>query len=188
MSEAVTHPQTPSQTIGPYYAIGLTKSTAHIEYTGAVSNTLIGDGEPISIKGRVLDGNGDVVEDAMLEIFQADAEGSVNNKKFLGLARSETGETDDASFSFETIKPGAITDGEAPYIAVIVYLRGLLLQAYTRIYFSDEEAANSQDPVFSQLPAERRDTLLARRESPAQASYSFDIHMQGEKETLFFKV
>ena len=192
MSDPIANPQTseqtPSQTIGPYYAIGLTKSTAHIDYTGAVSNTISGDGDRITIEGQVFDGDGQVIEDAMIEIFQADASGSASTANFLGLARSETGDSEAAEFTFDTIKPGSLTEGEAPYIAVVVYLRGLLLQAYTRIYFSDEAAANLQDPIFCQLPADRRDTLIATRESPEQARYRFDIHMQGENETLFFKV
>ncbi len=192
MSDLISHSQkleqTPSQTIGPYYAIGLTRSTTHIEYTGAVSNTVSGDGERIIIRGKVFDGDGQAVEDAMVEIFQADANGNASNADFLGLARSETGDSEDASFTFNTIKPGSPEKGEAPYIAVIVYLRGLLLHTYTRIYFSDEKESNLQDPVFRQLPVDRRDTLIATRELSKQARYRFDIHMQGENETLFFKV
>ncbi len=188
MTLPVSHPQTPSQTIGPYFAIGLTASNVHKEHRGAVSNTIRGDGEVIEITGKVFDGHGEAVQDAMIEIFQADSNGRTDSTHFLGLARSETGGSDDHSFHFETIKPGALSEEEAPYIAVVVYLRGLLLQVYTRIYFSDEMVANSKDPVFSNLPVPRRDTLVAVRRSSDRALYSFDIHMQGENETLFFRV
>lgn len=188
MTDASPQLQTPSQTVGPYYAIGLTLSNAHIEYRGAVSNRIEGAGDRISISGKVFDGNGDEIHDAMIEILQADGDGQLSSDKFFGFARSETGMTDNHEFTFETVKPGPLSSNEAPYIAVIVYLRGLLLQAYTRIYFSDEAESNEQDAIFSQLPGDRRETLIAQRDTSEQAHYQFDIHMQGQNETLFFKV
>ena len=189
MSDQVLCPQTPSQTIGPFFAIGLTTSTCHIDYNGAVTNKITGAGETIAITGKVHDGNGDVINDAMIEIFQADGEGQITSESFLGIARSETGATSDGSYTFQTVKPGPLSEHEAPYIAVIVHLRGLLLQAYTRIYFSDEQESNIKDPVFNRLPGDRRDTLVAARtETSEQAIYEFNIHMQGDNETLFFKL
>jgi protocatechuate 3,4-dioxygenase, alpha subunit len=87
------------------------------------------------------------------------------------------------------VKPGAIGDGQAPHINVIVMMRGLLSHAYTRIYFSDEAEANARDPVLASVPEKRRQTLIAERvETPSGVAYRFDIHMQGEEETVFFDV
>lgn len=189
MSDEVSNLQTPSQTIGPFYAVGLTRASAHIEYSGAVGSEIQGEGDAIRITGRVFDGNGDFAQDAMIETFQANHEGEIAADNFLGLARSETGGSEDGRYNISTIKPGATSTEEAPYIAVIVHLRGLLIQAYTRIYFADEMDRNLSDPIFSQLPAARRDTLIAQRDdSSSQAIYTFDIHMQGDKETLFFQL
>jgi protocatechuate 3,4-dioxygenase alpha subunit len=181
--------QTPSQTIGPFFAVGLTASRSHLELNPIVTNEIIGAGEQITISGRVFDGAGEVVSDAMIEILQADSSGLFGGENFLGFARSETGTEANHSFVFTTIKPGAANVDEAPYICVIVHMRGLLLQTYTRLYFSDEEAANVEDVVFSRLPEERRNTLIAQRiETSDQTTYEFDIHMQGDRETLFFSV
>ena len=189
MSDRPHQLQTPSQTIGPFYAVGLTSTGRHFESGSIVSNEISGDGESITITGQVFDGKGEVVSDAMIEILQADSSGLVGGEHFLGFARADTGIEADNSFIFKTIKPGAVSSDEAPYICVIVHMRGLLLQTFTRLYFSDEEEANLKDVVFSQLPEARRNSLLAmRRESPDQATYQFDIHMQGERETLFFSV
>jgi len=92
-------------------------------------------------------------------------------------------------FVFQTVKPGANAPGEAPFIGVIVTMRGLLLHTFTRVYFADEAKANAEDAVLAQVPAERRGTLLAQRsEEGGQVTYTFDIYMQGEKETVFFDV
>ncbi len=117
---------------------------------------------------------------------QADGNGRLDTSGFPGFARAETGEAADDSYTFRTVKPGPLGKDEAPYICMIVFMRGMLLHACTRIYFADE-AANSNDPVFSRLPEGHRETLLARRVEMAHAiRYEFDIHMQGEREIVFF--
>jgi protocatechuate 3,4-dioxygenase alpha subunit len=189
VSDPSKQPQTPSQTIGPYFAIGLNASQSNFESGSLVSNEISGDGELITITGQVFDGEGEVVNDAMIEILQADSSGLVGSEHFLGFARADTGIEADNSFVFRTIKPGAVSSDEAPYISDIVHMRGLLLQTYTRLYFSDEEAANLNDVVFSQLTEDRRETLIAQRtQASDRATYQFDIHMQGDRETLFFSV
>ncbi len=192
--------QTPSQTVGPYFAYGLTpeqygyplKSIAGAEMRGPDT-----EGEAVRIEGQVLDGEGACVNDAMIELWQADAHGRYahpadprsSNAGFAGFGRCGTGTDPENRFVFETVKPGAIADGHAPHINVIVFMRGLLTHAYTRIYFADEAERNAADPVLSAVPAERRDTLIAARtEDSGQAVYRFDIHMQGENETVFFDV
>jgi protocatechuate 3,4-dioxygenase alpha subunit len=89
-------------------------------------------------------------------------------------------------FVFDTVKPGKLTPEEAPYIVVVVFMRGLLSHLYTRVYFDDEVQANASDPVLMTVPEERRGTLIARSTGPAE--YRFDVHLQGLQETVFFDV
>ncbi len=192
--------QTPSQTVGPYFAYGLTPEQYRYPFRSLVGNVLADaatDGEHIRVEGRVLDGDGAAIDDAMVEIWQADAQGRYahpadprgSNATFVGFGRVGTGTDPERRFSFQTIKPGPVGDGSAPHLNVILFMRGLLSHLYTRIYFSDEEAANATDPVLSQLDEARRGTLIAQREDTAGGPvYRLDIHMQGEAETVFFDV
>lgn len=199
----MTFKQTPSQTVGPYFAYGLTAQQYRYDNTQIADNQLVkGDinGECIRITGTVFDGNGDAVNDALIEIWQANAAGRFNHPLdqrnnralepgFLGYGRCGTGTSSDASFSFDTIKPGAAKDGHAPFITVVVFMRGLLSHAYTRLYFSDEASANQADPVLNKVSEQRRATLIAqRKETGTGPEYHFDIHMQGAQETVFFEV
>jgi protocatechuate 3,4-dioxygenase alpha subunit len=192
---------TPSQTVGPFFAYGLT-SNGRYDWNDAFSSNLVtpdGPGGRIRLKGQVFDGDGAVVPDAMLEIWQADAQGRFNdpqdkralpNATFKGFGRCGT--TAEGQFSFDTIKPGAVPgpDGkpQAPHVLMAIFARGMLLQTYTRIYF-DDEASNAADAVLALVPADRRDTLIARREPGADGIvYRFDIRLQGDDETVFFDV
>lgn len=201
MSLSQKHGQTPSQTVGPYFAYGLTSDQYGYAALKAVAgpDLLEGDtpGERITIVGRVLDGAGAPVDDALIEIWQADAEGRYThpadargaNAPFRGFGRCGTGTDPERRFSFRTIRPGAPGDGQAPHISVIVFMRGLLTHTYTRLYFSDLEAENAADPVLQSVPGDRRDTLIAERmDGPDGTVYHFDIHMQGDRETVFFDV
>jgi protocatechuate 3,4-dioxygenase alpha subunit len=192
--------QTPSQTVGPFFAFGLTPAQYGYDFR-SVAGLDIADaeapGEPVAITGRVLDGAGAAVGDAMIEIWQADAEGRYahpndprgSNRRFRGFGRCGTGTLPGGGFQFRTVKPGAVAAGQAPHINVIVFMRGLLTHAYTRIYFSDEAEANARDPVLQSVPEERRHTLVAQREPmPGGVLYRFDIRMQGDAETVFFDV
>jgi protocatechuate 3,4-dioxygenase alpha subunit len=180
---------TPSATVGPYLAIGLTWSDGQ---WAAAEGTEGG----FWIRGRVVDGAGDVVPDAMVETWQADPSGRFPSPEdprgvathpgFRGYARSQTltGE-----FAVFTLKPGRVPDGEgglqAPHIDVSVFARGLLDRVVTRIYFADEDSANAEDVVLRSVPEDRRETLLA---VPAADGYRFDVRLQGESETVFFAV
>ncbi|HWP19915.1 MAG TPA: protocatechuate 3,4-dioxygenase subunit alpha [Burkholderiaceae bacterium] len=190
-------PQTPSQTVGPYFAYGLTPRQYGYEHGSAYTPVLAephAEGEHIHIVGRVLDGEGKPINDAMIEIAQLDARGrevtspeEARERGFTGFGRCGTGTDPDCRFGFATVKPGAGSAGEAPHIDVIVLMRGMLSHAFTRIYFDDEVAANAEDRVLATVPADRRATLIARREeTPAGAVYRFDIRMQGPQETVFF--
>lgn len=188
--------QTPSQTVGPYFAYGLTSEQYDYNLTQVATGNLINDekikGERIIIKGRVFDGEGNIIRDAMIEIWQADADGKYPGPgikdRFTGFGRQGTGTAAEGSFLFNTIKPGGINNA-APHINVIVFMRGLQTHAYTRIYFSDEGAANQQDDVLNSVDAKRRTTLVAERtETGGSVEYQFGIYMQGERETVFFDV
>jgi protocatechuate 3,4-dioxygenase alpha subunit len=196
----VTLKQTPSQTVGPFFAYALSAPQYGYDYTALASADLADDlvpGERIRIVGRVLDGAGEPVDDALVEIWQADAEGRYahpaggrgSNQGFRGFGRCGTGTDPQNRFVFHTIKPGPVDGEQAPHISVIVFMRGMLSHAHTRIYFSDEAEANARDPVLAGVPAERRGTLIARREeTEAVTIYRFDIVMQGDNETVFFDV
>ena len=190
--------QTPSQTVGPFFAYGLTPEQYGYAHKAIAGNAMAAPGVPgehIRIEGRILDGAGAPIDDAMIEIWQADAAGryggadqaEADAAAFTGFGRC--GSDDAGGFWFATIKPGAIGDGQAPHIGVIVQARGILNHAFTRIYFADEADANGADPVLRSVPADRRHTLIAvRSETPAGPLYRFDIHMQGDDETVFFDV
>jgi protocatechuate 3,4-dioxygenase alpha subunit len=191
--------QTPSQTVGPYFAYGLTGSQYLYDFNQPFDDVVAlehAQGEHIRLVGVVYDGDGKPIPDAMIEISQPDAAGkypqSVADAKatgFRAFGRMGTGTDAQTRFVFKTVKPGAAVAGEAPHINVIVLMRGMLVHAFTRVYFSDEAAANAKDAVLQSVPAERRNTLIAQRSEVAgQASYRFDIHMQGPQETVFFDV
>jgi len=192
--------QTPSQTIGPFFAFGLTAPQYLYPHNAIASGDIADEsvpGERIEIAGQVLDGAGVPIVDAMIEIWQADSEGRyahpadgrLSNQNFSGFGRFGTGTEADNGFRFRTIKPGSVDGEQAPHINVILFMRGMLTHAYTRIYFSDEEEANARDPVLLNVPEEWRTTLMARRdEASATPLYRFDIHMQGDDETVFFDV
>jgi protocatechuate 3,4-dioxygenase alpha subunit len=180
--------QTPSQTVGPYFAYGLASQQYHYPIGQVVDGAMAPETAKnrIRVTGRVFDGAGKIVPDALIEFWQADAEGRYGTPEFAGFGRHGTGTDAEGRFVFDTIKPGA-AEGAAPFITVVVLMRGLLSHVYTRLYFSDEAEANAADPVLATVPAERRETLIARREETANGvAYRLDIHMQGDKETVFF--
>lgn len=181
---------TPSQTVGPYLAIGLLGET--------IPNALVADDDPrrLSIRGRLLDGAGEPVPDGMVEIWQPNAAGRFAHpadprteidleEGFRGFGRSGT--TTEGRFEFVTVKPGIVpwVDGrpQAPHLGVGVMARGLLKRLVTRLYFPDEADANRVDPVLSGLDDTERETLVAH---PEAGALRFDIRLQGEGETVFF--
>ena len=191
--------QTPSQTVGPYFAYGLTATQYGYDFDQPFDAVVALDnaaGERIRLEGRVIDGDGNAIGDALVEISQADGEGRYPQTPeearalgFRAFGRAGTGTDAQSRFVFHTVKPGAQAPGEAPHINVIVLMRGLLLHAFTRVYFGDEAEANAKDAVLQSVPADRRHTLIAERvEQGGAVSYRFDIHMQGANETAFFDV
>ncbi|WP_066685471.1 protocatechuate 3,4-dioxygenase subunit alpha [Caulobacter sp. CCH9-E1] len=199
--------QTPWQTVGPFFHYGLPwKGGADLVGTSEIgarpelmppehyvlaSPSPKGEiaGETIVLEGAVIDADGQVIPDAMVEIWQADAAGryAEGNTGFIGFGRSSTSE--DGVYRFRTVRPGAIGEGHAPHIAVGVFGRGLLKRLVTRAYF-EGDAANASDAILDLVPALRRDTLIARRvgEEDGAAVWRFDIILQGEGETVFFDI
>ena len=181
-------PTTPSQTVGPYFSLGLPWEAGPC----AVAREAEG---AISIAGVLYDGAGEPVPDGLIETWQADPEGRFADLHgaggqaeltgFRGFARAGT--NDEGRYEIVTLKPGAVAGlrdaRQAPHIDVSVFARGMLQRCVTRIYFADEEEANAADPVLASVPSERRATLLAR---PAPRGYEFDIRLQGPGETVFF--
>jgi protocatechuate 3,4-dioxygenase, alpha subunit len=164
---------TPSQTVGPYLSIGL-------PWPDGPDVVPEGTSGRIRLYGTVYDGAGDPIPDALIETWQADPDGRFGTA-FRGFGRAPT--DDEGSWEIFTVKPGALGDGQAKHIDVNVFARGMLNRCVTRIYFADED--NAGDPVLSSVPDNRRDTLIAR---PTDDGYRFDVHVQGEGETVFFKV
>jgi protocatechuate 3,4-dioxygenase alpha subunit len=199
MAKKETLKQTPSQTVGPYFAFGMTPEQYGYNYGSIVGNDVEGiDSETmVTLEGRLFDGKGDVIPDAVIEIWQADSQGRYNhpndrrgsNRAFKGFARHGTGTDPENRFVFHTVKPGSVDGEQAPHMTLIVFMRGLPDHAYTRVYFPDEAAANAQDPVLQSVPQDRRHTLVAQKtEREGRVVYRFDIHMQGDDETVFFDV
>lgn len=173
--------QTPSQTVGPYFAYGLTSEQYLYDFKQLSDNHMVSsieNEEAITIIGKVFDGKGDVIPDALIEIWQNDGE----NQLF---GRFGTGTDAQNRFIFSTIKPKSVA-GQAPYLSVIVFMRGQMIHSYTRIYFSDEPQLNATDEVLNAVPYERKNTLIAEKKGINK--YEFNINMQGENETVFFEI
>jgi protocatechuate 3,4-dioxygenase, alpha subunit len=200
--------ETASQTAGPYVHIGLAPQQAGFDiFENNFGNVLAAEatrGERIRIEGRVFDGIGTVVKDALIEIWQANAEGRYAHPgdrqpgksldpAFRGWGRACT-DFDSGLYSFETIKPGVVTGRNgrlmAPHVNLWIVARGINLGLHTRMYFSDEAQANAGDAVLNIIEWEaRRRTLVAERETrQGKNVYRFDIRLQGEAETVFFDV
>lgn len=185
--------QTPSQTVGPYYTLRLFREG---------ENILVAPGRAgrIVIQGRVLDGDRKPIEDALLEIWQANSVGKYRHPDdtrelaldygFTGFGRAIT-DFKTGEYTFATLKPGPVPDVEgafqAPHISLIVQGRGMLNPVFTRIYFSDEEEANRDDLILRAVPADRRGTLIAELVDDGEPRvYRFDLLFQGDDETVFF--
>ena len=183
---------TPSATVGPYLAIGLTWADGPYAVPEGTEGA-------IWLRGRLFDGNGDLVPDAMVETWQADPDGRFDHPDapqgerrfpgFRGFGRSHTVEPR-GEFGVLTLKPGRVDDGkggqQAPHVDVSVFARGLLDRVVTRIYFADEAEANAEDVVLRSLPDDAaRRTLIAE---PSDDGYRLDFHLQGQRETVFFAV
>jgi protocatechuate 3,4-dioxygenase alpha subunit len=184
---------TPSQTVGPFFQIELTTEEHSVRCVAGPQAR----GERVWITFRVLDGDGAPVDDAMLEVWQADSNGKYNHPDdsqpkqldpgWFGFGRIGTGE--DGSCVLETIKPGRVAHStpQAPHLTVAVFARGMLKQLYTRVYFGGD-AVKDDDPILQLIPPDRRGTLMAQPNPSRPEYWSFDVRLQGDQETVFFDV
>jgi protocatechuate 3,4-dioxygenase alpha subunit len=174
---------TPGQTVGPFYGYALPYEK---------DRELLAPGTPgaIRLQGTVYDGAGHPIPDAILEIWQPDAEGKIVQRTgslvrdgytFTGFGRSAVGNT--GVYTFTTVNPGPTEAGAAPFVSVAVYARGLMNRLFTRMYLPENEEALAADPLLSSLAPERRKTLIARRD--ADGGLTWDIRLQGGDETVF---
>ena len=183
---------TPSQTVGPFLAIGLPWPDGPFVVPEGTEGA-------ITISGRVCDGAGDPVPDALVETWQADPDGrfahpddprGAADRGFRGVGRCPTGP--DGSYRIVTLKPGGLPSPgggtEAPHLNVSVFARGLLDRVVTRVYFPDEAPANAADPVLASIGDPALVATLVARPDPDMARLRFDIHLQGDQETVFFDV
>jgi protocatechuate 3,4-dioxygenase alpha subunit len=184
-------PHTPSQTVGPYLSIAL---------HGAHWPFVVPEGTPGAfwLRGRVLDGAGEAIPDALVETWQADPDGRFDHPDdprgavppelpgFRGFGRSETL---DGEYAIHTVRPGRVPDGagglQAPHLDVTILARGLLDRLVTRLYFADVAAGNAEDPVLAAVDPALRERLVA---TPSDDGYRLDLVLQGDRETVFFRV
>ncbi|SNB70444.1 MULTISPECIES: protocatechuate 3,4-dioxygenase subunit alpha [unclassified Pseudomonas] len=193
-------PETPSQTAGPYVHIGLALEAAGVApRPQEIWNQLAkpdAPGEHILLFGHVYDGNGHLVRDSFLEIWQANHEGVYDTRFDLEKSFNSFGRTattfDAGEWTLQTVKPGVVKNAAgvpmAPHINVLLFARGINIHLHTRIYFDDEVQANQDDPVLNLIEQlQRRQTLIAKRcEVNGNLAYRFDMRIQGEGETVFF--
>jgi protocatechuate 3,4-dioxygenase, alpha subunit len=187
----LTRGATPSQTVGPFFAIGLPWELGPLAAAPDTPGA-------ITLSGTVYDGEDQPVPDSLIETWQADPAGRYADlhgyhgaselDRFRGFARCGTDEQD-GRYEIVTVKPGRVPwpegGAQAPHIAVSVFARGMLHRVVTRIYFADEAAANAEDPILARISESRRATLLAE---PTDGGYNFDIRLQGSNETVFFAI
>jgi protocatechuate 3,4-dioxygenase alpha subunit len=186
-------PTTPSQTVGPYFAIGL-------PWPEGPHAAASGTPDAFTISGTVYDGAGEPVPDFLIETWQADPQGRFVDvhghggasqlEGFRGFARYGV-QTGDGTFEIVTVKPGRLPDAhgslQAPHLLMTVFARGMLNRCVTRIYFGDEAEANDADLVLARVPAQRRETLIAHAGETGDG-YRFDVRLQGPGETVFFAI
>jgi protocatechuate 3,4-dioxygenase, alpha subunit len=189
--------ETPSQTAGPFLHIGMVPAIAGLQTDSPDRQNILirtdSSGERIRIEGQIYDGADALVKDALVEIWQADANGRYDGNTFPSWGRAAT-DFVTGVFSFETIKPGPIPfhdqRPQAPHVSLTLFARGINLHLQTRMYFADEEVANATDPVLQMLgDAQLTRTLMGHRQSGgAMPIYRFNIYLQGARETVFFDI
>ncbi|MBA5778853.1 protocatechuate 3,4-dioxygenase subunit alpha [Stappia sp. F7233] len=178
--------ETPSQTAGPYVHIGTAPQSigrpALPNQPGPVAFEGTG---AVTVEGIVYDGAGEPVRDAMIEFWGADPDGRVGRNGLFGRTTSDfrTG-----VYRFRTARPGPLKAGTAPYIAILIFARGINLHLATRLYFPENRAQIDADPDLRRVSPSGRASLTAVKASDGEADYRFDIHLQGENETVFFDV
>jgi protocatechuate 3,4-dioxygenase alpha subunit len=173
---------TASQTVGPFFHIGLT----HLRRDHVLQP--VRNEAPVTVRGRVLDGSAAPIRDVAIELWQAGADGTYDRVGARGFGRIYP--DDDGNFTFSTIRPGAVPGPaqatQAPHLVVTLFMRGLLKQLMTRMYFPDDHR-NATDPILALVPPERRETLIAHPADAASSVLHWDVVLQGDGETVFFE-
>ena len=181
--------QSPSQTVGPFFSLALTPED--YGFQSIANHQLVNEttpGEHIEIEGRMLDGEGRPVPDAVIDLWQADHNGNHSTNPtggtgFTGFGRCAT--DTQGRFRFLTVKPGRVDSSQAPHVSLAIFARGLTNHVFTRVYFA-ADSANDTDPVLVHIDAARRETLIATPGESSPAIYQIDIRLQGDDETVFF--
>lgn len=188
---------TPGQTIGPFFGYADGYEQVHLPFRDGQNLVPPGRADALRLTGTVYDGNGDPIPDAMLEIWQADAQGVISQEDgslvrdgftFTGWGRGTVDNV--GTYTFSTVEPGATGEGKARFISLVVFARGLLNKLHTRVYLPEDTEALAADPLLQSLPEERRRTLIAERLD--DGSLRFDVWIQGrgehaDKETVFLQ-
>lgn len=183
---------TPGQTIGPFFGYAKPYDNNGLPFWDGHHLVVPGRADAIRLHGTVYDGNGDVIPDAMIEIWQADAEGNVvqetgslirDGHTFTGWGRAYVDNV--GHYSFTTVNPGPTDEGKAAFISVVVFARGLLNKLHTRVYLPEDTTALENDALLNSVDADRRQTMIAEREK--DGGLKLDIHLQGENETVFLQ-
>ncbi len=187
--------ETASQTAGPYVHIGLAPNAAGFDiYEKEAGKDIAGPiavGERIRVEGTVWDGNGEPVKDVLIEVWQPNASGKFAHEDetedgFRGWGRIIC-DFDTGAWGFETVRPGAVGP-DAPHLNLWIVARGINIGLHTRMYFPDAVDALASDPVLNALAPDLRETLVANRLEKETPTYRFDIHLQGDGETVFFDI
>jgi protocatechuate 3,4-dioxygenase alpha subunit len=184
--------QTASHTVGPFFAYGLTAEQYKYKFPSVVKHKMRKEGikgTPITLSGQVFDGEKKPLNDAMIEIWHSDPNGNYathTEDGVFGFGRSGTGSNEDLTYLFETFKPGSISEKNSPHINVIVFARGMQNHLFTRIYFPEDENLFCNDSLLQQINPSLYNKLTAKLIK--ENSYSFDIILQGENESIFFDI
>jgi len=185
-------PQTASHTVGPFFGYGLTAEQYNYDFPSIIKPNMRKEGIngiPICLTGKVLDGDNNPLNDAMIEIWHADPDGKYGTKTksgVFGFGRCGTGSNKEGAYQFKTYKPGSSNDSDPPYVNMIIFARGIQNHLFTRVYFPEDKNLFANDSLLQQIDSSKHKRLTAR--STDEGSYAFDIVLQGDNESVFLDI